>query len=82
MVKQKRDYVLYELRKGREIVYFGITNEPDRREVEHKQDKDFTSMNVITPKLTLESAKKREAERVETYKSNHGGKPPKYNKQK
>lgn len=79
----KRDTVIYELRDGRKKVYVGITNDPARREVEHKNDgKKFTKMTVTTPKLTEESAVAREKKAIETYQNNHKGEMPKYNKKK
>jgi GIY-YIG catalytic domain. len=79
---KKRDNVVYELfDKGNNKVYIGITNDVDRRKQEHEQDKNFSSMRTVSPKLTEESARNREKERIETFQKNHNGKLPKYNNQ-
>ena len=43
----KRDTYKYELTRGNKVVYVGITNDPARREQEHRQDKNFTKMRLI-----------------------------------
>ena len=53
--------IKYLLKRGNEVIYVGITNNPERR-------------------TTLDGAKQLEADRIETYMRNHGGKTPKYNK--
>lgn len=78
MVK-KRDYSRYELKNGNNVLYVGITDNPERREVEHKEDKNFSHMNIIGPKVTKDSAEEWEEKRLEQYRENHGGKNPKYN---
>ncbi|NQT63581.1 MAG: GIY-YIG nuclease family protein [Candidatus Marinimicrobia bacterium] len=79
MVK-KRDTVTYELKDGNRVVYVGTTNDPDRREQEHKdQGKKFGHMNVTSRKMTDDGAKKKESEKLATYRKNQG-KNPKYNK--
>lgn len=37
----KRNTYKYELTKGNKVVYVGITNNPGRREAEHRQNKNF-----------------------------------------
>lgn len=78
---RKRDNVVYELLEKSEKVYIGITNDVERRKREHEKDKNFSSMRIVTPKLTEESARNREKERIEIYQKNHKGKLPKYNNQ-
>jgi len=57
---KKRDMVVYELYDNRKKVYIGITDDPTRREQEHKDEgKNFKSMKVVTPKLKNESAIER-----------------------
>lgn len=70
----------YLLKQSNKIVYVGISNDPQRREAEHRQDKNFDKMEVVGRKTTPESAKQWEADRIVTYKRNHGGETPKYNK--
>ena len=76
----QRDTVTYELKDGNRVVYVGTTNDPERREAEHKNNgKEFTNMTITSVKMSDDSAKKRESERLATYRRNQG-KNPKYNK--
>lgn len=77
---KKRDTVTYELKKGNEVVYVGTTNDPDRREQEHRDaGKKFGHMNVTSKKMTEDGAMKKEEDRLAIYRKNQG-KNPKYNK--
>ena len=76
----ERDTVTYELKDGNKVVYVGTTNDPERREQEHKRSgKNFGHMNVTSRKMTETGAMKKEGERLSTYRKNQG-KNPKYNK--
>lgn len=78
---RKRDTYRYTLRKGNKVEYIGITDDPERREAEHRDErKRFNSMRVEGPAVMSDSAKKWEEGRLDTYRGNHGGKNPKYNK--
>ena len=80
MVK-KRDTVTYDLKKGREVVYRGTTNNPERREREHRDDGlDFDRLVPTSRRMTPDGAKNREAESLDRYRHNHGGRNPRYNK--
>ncbi len=74
-----RNMYRYVLQDGPSIVYVGITDNPERREKEHRENKDFTSMKVVGPKVTRATAEQWEEKRIDTYKSNHEGNRPKYN---
>lgn len=75
-----RNKWLYELKDGNEIVQYGLTNDPDRRAIEHANSgKRFTHINVISPAVTRESAERREKEEIQRYQRQHGGRPPRYN---
>jgi predicted GIY-YIG superfamily endonuclease len=77
---KKHDTVTYELKDGNKVVYVGTTNDPERREQEHKDaGKKFGHMNITSRRMTDEGAKKKEAERLKTYRKNQGDNP-KYNK--
>ncbi len=77
---KKRDTYRYELRKKRKLVYVGITNDPERREAEHRAEgNDFTSINVVRPPVTRESAERWEEQRLKTFLENQG-RLPRYNK--
>lgn len=75
----KRDTYKYELTQGNKVVYVGITNDPVRREMEHRQDKDFDRMRIIGRPSTLDGASLWETDRIQTYMRNHGGDTPLYN---
>lgn len=78
-----RDTWLYELKDGNEIVYYGISQDPDKRAIEHgNAGKRFTHINVRSVALTRESAEKREKREIQRYQRQHGGRSPKYNKAK
>jgi len=77
---QKRNYFRYELKKGNNVLYRGITNNPERRELEHKDEgKRFSHMNVVGPAVTQKSAEIWEEESLEQFRNSHEGKNPKYN---
>lgn len=76
---KKQDTVTYELKQGNKVVYVGTTNDPERREQEHlAAGKTFGHMNVTSRRMTEGGAKKKEAEKLKTYRKNQG-KNPKYN---
>lgn len=80
-MSKRRDTVTYDLKKGRKVVYRGTTNDPERREKEHR-DKglDFDRFAVTSRRMTREGAKKKEEKNLETYRRGHGGRNPKYNR--
>ena len=81
-MSKKRDTNIYELFDGNKKVYIGVSDDPSRREQEHKDEgKKFTNIRIVGPKLTKESAFKRESERISQYQKDHKGKNPKYNNQ-
>ena len=77
---RKRDTVTYRLKKGRETVYIGSTNDPERREEEHRDEgKRFSGLQITSRRMTKEGAETKEAEQLKTFRSNHG-KNPRHNK--
>ena len=74
-----RDTYKYLLKDGNKIVYVGITNDLERRETEHRQDKNFATMEVVGRRCSRESAERWETNRIETYMDNHKGETPKFN---
>ena len=71
----------YILRDGRTIVQFGITNGAIDRAMEHlRSGKRFTTMTVIGPAVTRDTALDWERDRIEGYQRTHDGKRPRYNK--
>lgn len=82
-MRKDRNTWLYELKDGKKIVYFGISNDPDRREIQQANSgKRFTHMNIRSVALTRESAENREWDEIQKYQEQHGGRPPKYNVRK
>lgn len=80
--RAKRDTVNYTLRRGRKVVYKGITTNPERRAAEHKRSgKKFTSMTTSV-KVSRKTAQKREKSGIDSFKKNHSGRKPRYNKKK
>ena len=78
--KKPRKTVTYDLKKGNKIVYRGTTNNPERRENEHRREgKDFDKLLVTSRRMTQDGAKKKEVDNLETYRRSHSGKNPKYN---
>ena len=79
----KRDTQTYDLKKGRKVVYRGTTNNADRREREHQDaGLDFDRLVTTSRRMTPQGAKDREADNLARYRRNHGGRNPKYNKDK
>ena len=80
-VTKKRTTLTYDLKKGRKVVYRGTTNDPERREREHRDaGLDFDRLLPTSRQMTPKGAKDREAENLERYRRNHGGRNPRYNK--
>ena len=75
----ERKTTKYVLTKGNKKVYIGITDNPERREAEHRQDKDFDKMKIVGRPSTRNGAEQWETEAIHTYMKNHEGKTPKYN---
>lgn len=77
---KSRNYYRYELKQGPEVVYRGITKDPERREREHKEEgKRFSHIHPIKPAVTKDTAERWEEESLENYRQNHQGRNPKYN---
>lgn len=78
---RKRNYYRYYLKKGNEILYVGITKEPNQREEQHRiEGKRFSHLKKIGPTVSKETAEEWEAETLKKHRWNHGGDNPKYNK--
>lgn len=81
MSKKSRTTLTYDLKKGRKIVYRGTTNNPDRREDEHRNaGLDFDRLVPTSRRMTPKGAKEKEAQDLETFRRGHKGRNPKYNK--
>ena len=78
--KAKRDTYRYELKQGRKILQYGITDDPERREKEHRaKGKRFSHTLIVGPRVTEDSARKWEDDKIDAYERRHGRKP-RYNK--
>ena len=60
MPNQPRDTYRYTLRVGNQIVYRGITNDPERRAAEHKANGQPGKMRIEGPAVTRDSAREWE----------------------
>ena len=70
----------YTLRDKGKIVYYGINNDLERREAEHRDEgKRFGSMKQEGPRVTHQTAENWEEQRLEGYRSTHRGRNPRYN---
>lgn len=77
----RRDTAVYTLRGSKgEITYVGSSNNLDRRADEHGRSGKSGSMRKETRRMTRAGARRREAERLDTYRKNHGGKNPPHNR--
>lgn len=70
----------YELKNGKKVVYVGVSKDAVERAKQHMNDKDFTHVKKVGRKTTREAAQKWERERLATYRKNHNGENPIYNK--
>ena len=74
-------HLTYDLKKGAKVVYRGTTNDPERREREHRQDGlEFDQLVPTSRRMTRRGARDREAQNLDRYRRNHGGRNPRYNK--
>ena len=68
------------LKDGNEIVDYGITNDLERREQEHRSEGlKFTKMEKVGIATTREAAGAWEEASILHYKETHGGRRPRYN---
>lgn len=74
----EKNTVTYELRLDGEVVYIGTTNDTDRREAQHRADKDFDVLVPTSKRMTEKRAKEKEAKDLKAYRRDHG-KNPVYN---
>ena len=80
-MSKPRDTFTYDLKQGQQVVYRGTTNDPERREREHRAEgKRFSRLVVTSRRMTDEGAKRKEAKSLATYRKGHGGRSPRYNR--
>lgn len=74
-----KTHVYRLLEKTGKIVYIGMSNNPDKRSLDHKRDgKNFHSVQIVSSHLSRQAAKKAEGELVTQY-IKRTGRRPKYN---
>jgi len=79
-MRRPRTHQPYALRQGRNVVYYGITDDLDRREQEHRDErKRFTGISSIGPRVTETTAEEREEKLLQSYRRSHRGRNPRYN---
>ena len=79
-MNRPRDTYRYVLRDGRDVVMYGITDDPDARLQEHERNRRNVTMTVVGQAVTRESALAWERTQIEQYCRSHDGKRPRYNK--
>ena len=52
------------MKNGNKIMYVGITDDPSRREYEHRRDKEIQKMMVVGRKVSRKSAEDWETKRI------------------
>lgn len=75
--KAKRDTHVYKLtgKKG-EALYYGTSNDPYRREEEHRKTKSFSNMKKVSKAaMTKENAEKLERKLIRDHKKKTGSTP-------
>ena len=71
---------VYQLKDGNETVYYGTTDDLERREKQHQREgKIFDSIESLSEHETEEEAKEIERRRLLVYHQRHG-RYPRYNK--
>ena len=80
---KNRKTVNYNLKQGNKVVYKGTTNDLEKRAQEHRAGgKEFSNIEKVGRAKTEQGARVAEAKQLATYRKNHGGGNPKYNKTK
>ena len=77
--RARRDTYPYVLKDKNKIVYIGITDDPKRREQEHRVERKRFTRIVVGYPCSKETALEREQSRIRQYQGSHGGKKPRYN---
>jgi predicted GIY-YIG superfamily endonuclease len=75
-----RDTYRYTLRESRNVVAYGVTDNPEARLAEHQRNHPNVSMTVNGPAVTREAALEWERAQINQYCGQHDGKKPRYNK--
>ena len=70
--KKPRDTTRYHLKEGNKTIHTGITNDPERREAEHQQERPNSRLEQQGPKVTRESAKAWERQQTKDGKPTTG----------
>lgn len=76
-VRRSRNTYVYKMvnRNGR-VTKYGTTNSPRRRASENRRAGLGSKLKVMSPKLTRESAVRRERGLINSYRNRFGQKPP------
>ena len=67
----------------KQVVYKGETNQPERREKQHRDEGKRFDRLVVTSsrRMTKHGAQKKEEKQLERYRHSHGGRNPLYNEE-
>ena len=78
---KKRGTITYDLKRGPKVVYKGTTNDPERREQQHRDEgKRFTKLLPTSRHMTEDGAKQKEEGQLKQFRRTHRGRNPPYNK--
>ena len=79
-MENNNSFVVYSLYDGSEVVYIGVTSDPDMRVREHEfNGLKFTRMEIGSRKLPRDQAQQKELQLLGSIKKKRGGNEPKYN---
>lgn len=75
--RRPRNTYVYKMLNGNgRVSKYGTTNNPRRRTAENRRDGIGSKLKVMSPKLTRESAVRRERGLINSYRNRFGQKPP------
>ncbi len=76
MSKRTKNTRKYEWKKGNKILGYGITNDLEKREAEHKQEVPGSKLKIVEGKCSEKRAKEWGIEKIRIYKKRNGKLPP------
>lgn len=83
MKNSNKKSTVYKLYESGRIVYIGETENLTQREKEHRGDgKKFSKRAAVSSRVSKDKALELEKKLLQKYRTEHGGKNPKYNKNK
>ena len=71
-----RNTYRYTMREGNRIIKYGITKDPDRREIENLRDGSGDKMRIEGSRVSEQSARDWERLKIDAYTRRNGHLPP------